>query len=77
MLPDDKLGQVVRDQFDLSPAGIIEELDLRRPIYSPTAVYGHFGRSGPGFPWEEVTHAESLAACKPRRKRSGKKGGKS
>ena len=48
----------VRSNFDLSPAGIIEHLDLRRPIYLPTARNGHFGNSA--FPWERTTDAERL-----------------
>ena len=42
----------VREVFDLTPAGIIRDLDLKRPIYAPTAAYGHFGRSDKEFPWE-------------------------
>ena len=49
---DDKISQAVRDVFDLRPAAIIRDLDLRRPIYAKTAAYGHFGRSDGDFPWE-------------------------
>jgi len=51
----------VRKTFDLTPWGIIEALDLRRPIYRETAVYGHFGRSGDGFTWEKLNRVEQLA----------------
>jgi S-adenosylmethionine synthetase len=50
----------VRKYFDLTPRGIIESLDLRRPIYRATAVHGHFGRSDPSFTWEQPTRAEPL-----------------
>lgn len=63
VLPDARLGELVREHFDLSPAGIIEALDLRRPIYAPTAVGGHFGRTGPGFPWEELPRLDALRAA--------------
>lgn len=54
---DEKLGNWVLECFDLRPAAIIERLNLRRPIYLPTAAYGHFGRTGEHFPWEEVDAA--------------------
>jgi len=50
----------VRENFSLTPKGIIEALDLRRPIYKPTAAYGHFGRTGPGFTWERTDRAAAL-----------------
>ena len=53
---EDLLTQLVRDQFDLRPYGLIEMLDLVRPIYKPTAAYGHFGREE--FPWEKTDKAE-------------------
>ena len=59
--PDDRLEDAVRDAFDLTPAGIIKRLDLRRPIYLKTATYGHFGRQG--FPWEETDAAMDIAAA--------------
>jgi S-adenosylmethionine synthetase len=59
-IPEERLVQVVRDSFRLTPQGIIEELDLRRPIYRATASYGHFGRSEPGFTWESTAVAERL-----------------
>jgi len=53
-----RIGRAVADLFDLSPSGIIETFGLRRPIYLPTASYGHFGRDG--FPWEKTDKAEAL-----------------
>ena len=60
--PDEEIQKVVRKRFDLSPAGIIKALDLRRPIYKKTAVYGHFGRTEPEFTWERADMAKALAA---------------
>lgn len=60
-LPDDQIAALVREHFDLRPRGIIEMLDLRRPIYRPTASYGHFGREG--FSWEATDKAEALKAA--------------
>ena len=57
---DVKLTALVRKHFDLTPAGIIERLDLRRPIYAKTAAYGHFGREEPEFTWEKTDFAEIL-----------------
>lgn len=59
-LPDEALTRIVLAEFDLSPAGIIESLDLRRPVYGPTAVYGHFGRDGEGFTWERLDRVDAL-----------------
>jgi S-adenosylmethionine synthetase len=59
-VPEEKITQLVREYFKLTPKGIIETLNLRRPIYKPTAAYGHFGRTGPGFTWERTDHAEAL-----------------
>lgn len=56
------LAKLVRDNFELTPGGIIEELKLRRPIYKATAAYGHFGRNEEGFTWENTDKAESLRA---------------
>jgi S-adenosylmethionine synthetase len=56
-----KIERLVHHHFDLSPNGIIKELDLRRPIYKQTAVYGHFGRSDLDLPWERTDKAEQLA----------------
>jgi len=55
-----EIEAAVRELFDLTPAGIIESLDLRRPIYKATACYGHFGRSGDGFPWERTDRVEEI-----------------
>ncbi|HXA00286.1 MAG TPA: methionine adenosyltransferase [Candidatus Dormibacteraeota bacterium] len=57
---EEKITELVRENFKLTPKGIIEALDLRRPIYKPTAAYGHFGRSGPGFTWEKTDRADVL-----------------
>ena len=57
---DEKLVEIVRDNFDLRPAGIIKMLDLRRPIYRGTAAYGHFGRTDLNLPWEALDKAEAL-----------------
>ena len=59
-VPDETMTRLVREHFGLKPKEIIESLDLRRPIYLPTAAYGHFGRSGPGFTWEKTDKAETL-----------------
>src|SRR5262249_17095392 len=55
-----RIEQLVRDQFDLRPAAIIRDLDLRRPIYAKTAAYGHFGRDDHDFTWERTTKADAL-----------------
>jgi S-adenosylmethionine synthetase len=57
-VPEDRLEQLVRGHFDLTPSGIIEALGLRNPIYRATSYHGHFGR--PGFPWEDTSRAEAL-----------------
>ena len=59
-IDDEKLVEIVRENFDLRPAGIIKMLDLRRPIYRPTAAYGHFGRTDVELPWEKTDKAEVL-----------------
>jgi S-adenosylmethionine synthetase len=56
-----KLTELVRKNFSLTPKGIIESLNLRRPIYRQTAAYGHFGRSEPDFTWEATDKATTLA----------------
>ena len=61
-LSDEKIVEIVRDNFDLRPAGIIKMLDLRRPIYKQTAAYGHFGRTDIAVPWEKTDMADKLAA---------------
>ena len=59
-LSDERLVEVIREKFDLRPAGIIKMLDLRRPIYKQTAAYGHFGRNDLNLPWEATDKAEEL-----------------
>ncbi len=59
-LSDEKLVEIVRENFDLRPAGIIQMLDLRRPIYKQTAAYGHFGRTDIELPWEKLDKADTL-----------------
>jgi len=59
-LEEAKLVKLVRDHFDLRPKGIIDGLDLRRPIYRKTSYHGHFGREDQGFPWEKTDKAEAL-----------------
>ena len=61
-VPDDLILESIKKNFDLTPAGIINTLDLRRPIYRPTAAYGHFGRSDLDLPWERTDKAEALKA---------------
>ena len=57
---DEKLVEIIRENFDLRPAGIIKMLDLRRPIYKQTAAYGHFGRTDIDLPWEKLDKVEAL-----------------
>ncbi|MDD2972900.1 MAG: methionine adenosyltransferase [Lachnospiraceae bacterium] len=57
---DDRLVEIIRENFDLRPAGIIKMLDLRRPIYRQTAAYGHFGRNDLNLPWEQLNKVEDL-----------------
>ncbi len=59
-LSDEKLVEMIRENFDLRPAGIIKMLDLRRPIYKQTAAYGHFGRTDVELPWEKLDKVEDL-----------------
>jgi S-adenosylmethionine synthetase len=61
-VPDERLSELVRGHFKLTPRGIIEMLDLRRPIYRKTAAFGHFGRTEPEFTWERTDKAASLRA---------------
>ena len=63
VISDDALAKIVREQFDLRPAGIIDMLNLRRPIYRQTAAFGHFGRTDVDLPWERVDRAEALRAA--------------
>ncbi|MGH9700895.1 MAG: methionine adenosyltransferase, partial [Candidatus Acidiferrales bacterium] len=67
-IPNSQITEIVRSLFKLNPKGIIETLDLRRPIYLPTAAYGHFGRTGAGFTWERTDKAEVI------RKEAGSRG---
>ncbi len=62
-IDDDKIVELVREHFDLRPRGLIEMLDLLRPIYRATAAYGHFGREEEGFTWEKTDKAEALKAA--------------
>ena len=59
-LSDEKITEIVRENFDLRPAGIIKMLDLRRPIYKQTAAYGHFGRNDLDLPWEKLDKVDTL-----------------
>jgi S-adenosylmethionine synthetase len=59
-VPHDKLVDLIRNNFDMTPKGIIQTLDLRRPIYKKTAAYGHFGRTEPEFTWERTDKAATL-----------------
>jgi S-adenosylmethionine synthetase len=68
VIPDSQITELIRANFKLTPKGIIETLDLRRPIYRPTAAYGHFGRTGPGFTWEKTDKADAI------RKEAGSRG---
>jgi S-adenosylmethionine synthetase len=60
VIPDFQITEIVRSNFSLTPKGIIEALDLRRPIYLQTAAYGHFGRNEPGFTWERTDKADKI-----------------
>ncbi len=63
LVPDARIQDAVLEVFDLRPAAIIRDLDLRRPIYARTAAYGHFGREGEGFTWEETSRVHALRAA--------------
>jgi S-adenosylmethionine synthetase len=60
VIPEERITALVREIFPLTPKGIIDALNLRRPIYRATAAYGHFGRTGPGFTWERADRADAL-----------------
>ena len=62
-IDEERISRLVREHFSLTPKGIIETLDLRRPIYRQTAAFGHFGRSEPDFTWERTDKAEALRAA--------------
>ena len=59
---DEKLVEILRENFDFRPAGMIKMLDLRRPIYKQTAAYGHFGRTDIDLPWEKTDKVDALKA---------------
>ncbi len=61
-IPSNRIAEIVREEFDMRPAAIIEQLDLLKPIYRQTAAYGHFGRELPGFTWEVTDRTDSLRA---------------
>jgi S-adenosylmethionine synthetase len=63
IVPDERIAEAVKSVFDLRPAAIVMDLDLKRPIYAKTAAYGHFGRELPEFTWEATDRAEALAAA--------------
>lgn len=63
VVPDEKIQEAVLEVFDLRPAAILRDLDLRRPIYAKTAAYGHFGRELPEFTWEKTDRADALKAA--------------
>ena len=63
VMPDEKLAELIMEQFDLRPAAIIRDLSLRRPIYRQTAAYGHFGRTDIDLPWERTDRVERLKAA--------------
>jgi S-adenosylmethionine synthetase len=74
VVDEQKIAKVVTELFDFRPAALIETLDLRRPIYSPTAAYGHFGRSEKSFTWERTDRAAELADALLPKKRAAKPG---
>jgi S-adenosylmethionine synthetase len=63
VIDDEKIAQLVDEQFDLRPGAIIRDLDLRRPIYRPVAAYGHFGRDDLDLPWERTNKVDDLKAA--------------
>ena len=62
-IPEDKMTQLIRAHFPLTPKGIIDHLNLRRPIYRQTAAFGHFGRTEEGFSWEAADKVAALKAA--------------
>ena len=60
VVPEERIAQIILDNFDLSPKAMIDKLDLRRPIYKQTAAYGHFGRTEPDFTWERLDSVAML-----------------
>ena len=74
VIPEARIEELIREHFDLRPAAIVRDLDLRRPIYAATAAYGHFGRSDADFTWERTDRADAAARRRrpaPRRRRGG------
>ena len=63
VIPEARIEELIRSHFDLRPAAIVRDLDLRRPIYAATAAYGHFGRSDADFTWERTDRADALRAA--------------
>jgi S-adenosylmethionine synthetase len=63
VVPDETISKVVSKLFDFRPAAIVDTLDLLRPIYTPTAAYGHFGRTEKTFTWERTDRADELRAA--------------
>ena len=63
LIPDERIAELISQHFDLRPKGIIQMLDLLRPIYEKTAAYGHFGREEPEFSWERTDRAQALRAA--------------
>ena len=61
-LSNEKIVEIIRENFDLRPAGIIKMLDLRKPVYKQTSAYGHFGRDDLNLTWERLDKAEALKA---------------
>jgi S-adenosylmethionine synthetase len=62
-IAEDVIEKAVREVFDLRPAAILRDLELKRPIYRDTAAYGHFGRDLPGFSWEHTTRLDDFKAA--------------
>jgi S-adenosylmethionine synthetase len=62
-LADAQIAELVREHFDLRPKGLVDMLNLKRPIYRKTAAYGHFGRELPEFTWEKTDKADALKAA--------------
>jgi S-adenosylmethionine synthetase len=60
VVPDEVIERLIRDHFDMRPAAIIRDLNLRRPIYKQVAAYGHFGREDVDVPWEQTDKADAL-----------------
>ncbi len=74
-IDDEKMVELVRAHFELTPRGIIESLDLRRPIYRKTAAFGHFGRTEPEFTWERTDKAKAIKSRRRALRSCGAPGG--